>query len=148
MIEDVEADDVYLVADHGYAVYQQRLPAEVHAEVLVEPPVMRLEVLLQPPPGGQIHLLLIINAVSNRKTGTLHLQPTRQYPMTEYGYRVSLRFQTPSIPRSLRTGVIDDSRGDGHRAGHDACSGETRAGALGFAAWRLERPSAGTTRST
>src|SRR5215213_7003276 len=31
------------------------LPAEIHAQVLIEPPVVRLEVLFQPPPGGRIY---------------------------------------------------------------------------------------------
>src|SRR5215212_1806051 len=35
------------------------LPSEVHAEVVVEPPVVRLEVLLQPTPGSRVHLLFV-----------------------------------------------------------------------------------------
>ena len=35
------------------------LPSEVHAEVVVEPPVVRLEVLLQPTPDRRVHLLIL-----------------------------------------------------------------------------------------
>src|SRR5215212_1251361 len=39
------------------------LPPEVHAEVVVEPPVVRLEVLLQPKPGSRVHLLFVATLV-------------------------------------------------------------------------------------
>src|SRR5687767_92076 len=40
------------------------LPAEVYAEEVVEPPVVRLEVLFQPAPGRRVHLLLIAASVA------------------------------------------------------------------------------------
>jgi hypothetical protein len=34
------------------------LPTEIHAQVFVEPPVVRLEDTLQPSPGGRVHRLI------------------------------------------------------------------------------------------
>src|SRR5215208_17173 len=45
---------------------RSRLPSEIHAEVLVKPPIVRLEVLFQPPPGGRVHLRIPILALRNR----------------------------------------------------------------------------------
>src|SRR5215213_6288580 len=54
---------VGLGADQGLSL--SRLPSEIHAEVLVKPPIVWLEVLFQPLPGRGGHLRIAVLALRN-----------------------------------------------------------------------------------